>query len=51
MTVKGGVHSRGHDCVIAGRGSGRTVFLWIEREGGDDAGDGAGRPRARLVQH
>ena len=38
-------------CVVAGRGSRRTVFLWIEREGGDDAGDGAGRPRARLVQH
>ncbi len=41
---------RGGLIVVQG-GNSRTVFLWIEREGRDDAGDGAGRPRARLVQH
>ena len=48
---RGGPLSRGHDCVVADRGNRRTVFLWIERKGGDDAGDGPGRSPARLVQH
>ena len=37
--------------VVADCGDGRTIFFGIEREGGDGAGDGPGRPPARIVQH
>ena len=49
--ASGEASSRGYDCVVADCGDGRTIFLRIKREGGDGAGDGPGRPPARIVQH